>query len=302
MESFIDVNPLLGNIDVSPVDVAAFKTRTANKIRNAQFYVMRKINKFRKLPVHTVETNDIMTGVRDIKVIDSKRKLADILNKENVLTEKYINGGIYSVLPDLVEEDDYHIEDDRIVLPKRATTEIIVGETYQKVNNNTHTNDISQETATDFRDEQFEMFKLPNRRKVNSIVQNRRYLKSYGKLFNYLKCKYFMKRRDTLTMNNMISDARVWLLKNNYTTEHDMDYVILTTSVISAFMVTQEELEFRKQLKDRTNYGNMCHLNDTLNGTLGKVNPFFKSMRYKDESIFHNMLSDLTMPGPKLTV
>jgi len=138
---------------------------------------------------------------------------------------------------------------------------------------------------------------LPSRKVINKLTKNMKVLTAHERLLNFLRVKYFMKRRDINTLNNMTSDARVWMLKNKYSCESSTHYDILTSSVTTAFMVTTQELQFRALLKDNIVYENMVHLNATLNGDLGKTYLGLRGAAgHAGESVGRNLLPNLTMP------
>lgn len=118
------------------------------------------------------------------------------------------------------------------------------------------------------------MFKIPKR------SQFKRY-KTYGYIHAdpdityYLKSKFFMKRRDASTMQQMCGDARLYLLKNGHTLDNDEDYEKMTRGIMAAFLVDDAELEFRSRIKNPDNYDSLKHHNATLEGDLGLVfHPF----------------------------
>jgi hypothetical protein len=114
------------------------------------------------------------------------------------------------------------------------------------------------------------MFRIPKR------SQFKRY-KTYGYIHAdpdityHLKSKYFMKRRDAATMQQMCSDARLFLLKKGHSMDNDEDYEKLTRGIMAAFLVDDAELEFRSRMKNPDNYDSLKHHNATLEGDLGLV-------------------------------
>lgn len=159
--------------------------------------------------------------------------------------------------------------------------------------------DIRDDGASTTQDDSFGDYELPKRKAVNKIVKDRTTLTAHNRLLNFLRVKYFMKRRDITTMNNMVADGRTWLLKNKYTCERKLDYEILTTSVSLAFMVTAEELDFRQLMKNKTNYDNMAHINATLDGDLGKT---AGASTYGGESFGRSMLRNLPFPKSNIVI
>lgn len=111
---------------------------------------------------------------------------------------------------------------------------------------------------------------IPDKKKVNSIVKNRKSIHCYERLFNFLRTKFFMRIRDNTLIGVMVHEARTWMLKDHRKLDTEEDFNILSYSVMAAFMINKNELEFRALLKDKNNWVNTIHLNKTLNGDLGK--------------------------------
>lgn len=116
-----------------------------------------------------------------------------------------------------------------------------------------------------------EWTKIPERKTINKIVKKKKVFKTYSRLLNYLRCKFFLKYRDGSLMQQMAHEARVWLIKAGHQCDSAIDYDVLSTAVTVAFLVTSNELEFRQSIKDPQNYDNMRHLNATVSGDLGRV-------------------------------
>lgn len=110
---------------------------------------------------------------------------------------------------------------------------------------------------------------VPKRREINKIVKNKRIFRAHSRLLFYLRCKYHLAHRDHQFMNKLVTEARIWMVKNGYQCDKAEDYTILSSAVMAAFLVSSEELEFRQVIKNRVNFGNMLHLNDTVRGQLG---------------------------------
>jgi hypothetical protein len=139
-------------------------------------------------------------------------------------------------------------------------------------------------------DESFEFFK---RSHINKVVKKTKSLKTYSKLTNFLKCKFFMRARDHTLINTMVSDARIWMIKSGHTCESAEDFNIMTQAVIVSYMVNEQEMRFREFLKNEKNWDNMVHLNKTVAGDLGKVS-LWKT--YEENSRFSKFLPDLRFP------
>jgi len=97
----------------------------------------------------------------------------------------------------------------------------------------------------------------------------------------------------------MVQEARTWMKMNQINCETDSDYFMLTASVSAAFLVSAEELDFRQMLKNRENYDNMVHLNNTLDGNLGKVG-ILKQPRVGDFG--RSLLPSMTMPSKSINI
>lgn len=112
---------------------------------------------------------------------------------------------------------------------------------------------------------------VPDRKQINRIVKNRRIFRAHSKLLFYLRCKYHLAHRDHTFINKLVTEARIWMTKNGFQCDKPEDYSILSSAVLAAFLVSSEELEFRQAIKNRTNHGNMIHLNETVRGELGRT-------------------------------
>lgn len=121
----------------------------------------------------------------------------------------------------------------------------------------------------------------PSRKVINKMVKSSKRLYSYKKLLYYLRCKYFMKPRDISMVNSLVADARVWMIKSGRSCETQDDYLVLAGAVMGAFLVTEEELEFRQQMKKTGLINNIVHLNNTMSGDLGKVISPMKKFKLK---------------------
>lgn len=137
-------------------------------------------------------------------------------------------------------------------------------------------------------------FRTFPRKSINKMVQKTRVIKTYSKLTNFLKCKFFMRQRDHSLINTMVNDARIWLLKQGSKCETDEDFFVLSQSVLVAFLVNEQEMKFRAVLKDDKNWDNMAHLNKTVAGNLGKVSLLRMA---KENSLLGGFLPDLKFPG-----
>jgi len=140
------------------------------------------------------------------------------------------------------------------------------------------------------------LFRPPKRTTINKIVKNVKYYKTFSKLYYHLRCKYFMKTREIGLINNLVTEARIWMKSKDFSCDSELDYSILTSAVMCAFCVDSNELEFRSYMKDPTNFDNMIHLNKTLSGDLGKS--YGKLLgKYRETSLAGSFLPSLRMPG-----
>lgn len=112
------------------------------------------------------------------------------------------------------------------------------------------------------------------RRLVAKMAANKKSRFVYSRLLNYLRCKHFMHIRDHHFITTLVSDARAWLLKNNTNMEQPLTFAILASAVTQAFMVNQEELDFRARIKNPIHLDHIEHLNATMSGDLGRVSIF----------------------------
>lgn len=112
-----------------------------------------------------------------------------------------------------------------------------------------------------------------------------------------LKCKYFMKVRDSGTMHQMISDARVLMVKAGADLDCEADYEKMTRAVMAAYLVDAAELEFRQRLKNSDAYDGLVHISDTARGNLGKID--LLGARAGQGNFFNSLLPSLKLDKPK---
>jgi hypothetical protein len=136
-----------------------------------------------------------------------------------------------------------------------------------------------------------------SRKFFNKMVKSTKFVNFYSRLTYFLRSKFFMKVRDRSLINLMVNDARIWMMKEDFKMESEEDFNILTQSVMAAFLVNGQELSFRQLLKNKINYDNMSHLNDTLNGNLGKTSIFNKMPEAPKPGVLFPM-----MKMPKSTI
>lgn len=119
--------------------------------------------------------------------------------------------------------------------------------------------------------EEPQQLEVPARRIFAKIGATKKNRFVYSRLLNFLRCKHFLHTRDAMFMTTLAADARAWLLANGYKCDEHIHYSILSTAVTQAFLVSQEELNFRSIIKRPQVVNHMEHLNATLSGDLGRV-------------------------------
>lgn len=110
--------------------------------------------------------------------------------------------------------------------------------------------------------------------KISSIrhaLRDKKWVKFNEKLTYYLRIKYFMRKRDQHLLNQMVNDARNYLIKAGNTVDNQSDYLTLTTSVTAAFLITEEEIECRESVKTMENLDSMRKINELSSGQLGHL-------------------------------
>jgi hypothetical protein len=134
-------------------------------------------------------------------------------------------------------------------------------------------------------------------RKITKVVKRQKMIKCYSRLTNFLKIKFFMKARDRTLINTMVNDARIWMLREKMPCDTEADFLVLTQSVMAAFMINEQEMKFRQYLKQGQNYDNMVHLNKTLAGDLGKTSVMDSIKRtYAEHSSMGGILKSVKLP------
>lgn len=135
-------------------------------------------------------------------------------------------------------------------------------------------NHISVSTNVD--DEPFEAKQIETmpRRLVAKMAATKKTRHVYSRLLNYLRCKHFMHIRDHHFITTLVADARSWLLKEHMDMEKPLTFAVLASAVTQAFMVNQEELDFRARMKNPIHLDHIEHLNNTMSGELGRVSLF----------------------------
>lgn len=135
-------------------------------------------------------------------------------------------------------------------------------------------NSVTVEVSTD--DEKFEPKQIETvpRRLLAKMAANKKSRHVYSRLLNYLRCKHFMHIRDHHFITTLVADARSWLLKEHMDMEKPLTFAVLSSAVTQAFMVNQEELDFRARMKNPIHLDHIEHLNNTMSGELGRVSLF----------------------------
>lgn len=133
---------------------------------------------------------------------------------------------------------------------------------------------VSVETSAD--EECFEAKQIETmpRRLVAKMAATKKTRHVYSRLLNYLRCKHFMHVRDHHFITTLVADARSWLLKEHMDMEKPLTFAVLASAVTQAFMVNQEELDFRARMKNPIHLDHIEHLNNTMSGELGRVSLF----------------------------
>lgn len=121
--------------------------------------------------------------------------------------------------------------------------------------------------------EEKQLEKMP-RRLVAKLAATKKTRFVYSRLLNYLRCKHFMHIRDHHFITTLVADARSWLLKEHMDMEKPLTFAVLASAVTQAFMVNQEELDFRARMKNPIHLDHIEHLNNTMSGELGRVSIF----------------------------
>jgi hypothetical protein len=306
--SIVDTVLLQPNVITNQSSKIQSTTKFLEKWRNKAFYFTRKANEHQRLEVKAKQQI-----VKELKTIVSERVKIDAAEKTKDYAAKIEqSNNLFDILPDLLRDgmdgevtdvfikpnDSSKVNEVR-VRPKPHGAKTII-DVVDHIHNDMQTDAIDSGIQTEEDPNLIRLSKQVNRRKINKIVKTKRFISAHNSLLNYLRIKYFMRRRDALTLNNMSTDARTWLTRNDHSCETDGDYLILSSSVSAAFMVSPEEMELRQMMKDRQNYENMIHLNNTLDGRLGKVNP---TINYSGESSFAKIFkTELMIPKARPVV
>jgi hypothetical protein len=220
------------------------------KMLSRKFYVLRNLNKSLKI---TVPNMPILAPTQPEKYN------VDVMNRFDLLQND---------LDEMGHVDDPDPEQLRLIDEVFAkTVKKIAEDRADRVNKDIDTA-LHHEEVTNTDNYVYEQ--IPKRKVINALVKNKKGYHAYSRLLFWLRCKHFMKVRDHGLINQLVTDARAWLAKNNFTMETSTEFQILANAVMGAYLVNEEELVFRQTIKDKVNYDNMAHINRTAIGDLGK--------------------------------
>lgn len=144
-----------------------------------------------------------------------------------------------------------------------------------------------------------ELFKIPKRKFINKIIKDKKYYKAHSRLVSYLRCKTFLKHRDTSLIQQLVHMANIWMVTEKYLLDDPLHYTVIASAVTVAFMISEEELMFREAIKNKTNWDNMRHLNATISGDLGKVFRLPGDRFLNEDNPAHKVMDNLLLkPNP----
>jgi len=103
-------------------------------------------------------------------------------------------------------------------------------------------------------------------KEVHTAIKKEKHVRFHAKLTNFLRTKHFMKLRSHALIHALVSDARVWMKSEGHTLDNETDYMILSQSVMAAFLISPQESRFVKMMENETNYDNMASLNNFVSG------------------------------------
>jgi len=273
----LNQNSLLGG-DETPIEATASQSRRSQKLHNIKNYFYRKFDKFRRT---RLEDGESLIPDREIETttLDSRYKIVEGLRLQNryqSLIEEDEVEGLAEMMEAQIRGEDITIRVDENG-PKVSVNRRVERKQERRIaqfnNDETQTDKVDNQMQVDMKTTDLSekaIYTIPKRKNINKIIKNRNTFNSYNRLLNFLRCKYFMRKRDMITLNNLVNDARVWLLKENHTCEEDEHYLMLSSAVMVAFLIDENELKFRQLLKNRRNYENMVHHNNTIDGNLGR--------------------------------
>lgn len=269
-------------------------------LQKAYYFALRQKRKFEK---SFVEDNSV--GV--VKPTYVKREDITLLPSMSGLDQPYAPSPVPTRFGVLIDEMDSVTTDSEMTSDmQQDDVEATFADESVEVKNKTPKEvkvafDVTSEVKT--MDEVYDSFdvldaltEIPDKEKTRKLVSKQSVVRSHRKLTNFLKSKHFMKARTIPLINTMVTDARVWLLQNGRKCDTDEDYLIMTSSVMAAYMVQEEELAFREFLRNAKNHRNTRDLNSLISdGVLGHIG-ITDQMKYS-ESLINKALPVLKMPS-----
>jgi len=249
--------------------VPILKPTPTQRVHNILGFMNRKSKAFKKFYLEpTVVKEDAQ------EIITTTTNHTTTMDMHNIDPPRVEATNVFSVLVDeadvsddlCVEEIEEPIHEIKPTTPRLLTpiVESIVEDKDQSI-----ISEVLDATTTNMLDA---IMTIPDRAECKKRVSSSKVIRSQKALTQFLKCKYFMRARNLPLINSMVNDARVWMMKDNRKCDTDIDYTIMTSSIMAAYMIQREELEFRALLKRPDNYQNTVRLNNLVNdGNLGKV-------------------------------
>lgn len=146
-------------------------------------------------------------------------------------------------------------------------------------------------------DPEFEEMPLPSFNKARAL-RDKKSRKTFTALTYYLKCKHYMHMKDPHFIRTLVQDARAWLIRGQYKMESYKEYMILTSAVMSAFFVDQEELAFRARMKNSTEWQAIKKHNNACNGDLGYR---FGGVEARFSDLRHVFQTHVTLPPSSIS-
>jgi hypothetical protein len=104
-------------------------------------------------------------------------------------------------------------------------------------------------------------------KKLKDIMRNKLAKHSASlKLTYFLKCKYAFSPRSANIIISMRTDARVWMTMNDYKMETPEEYDMLTTAVLAAYFIDQNEYLLFQVMSDPKFYNATYDFNQSMAG------------------------------------
>lgn len=111
-----------------------------------------------------------------------------------------------------------------------------------------------------------EPFVQANLDKMTQKIKKAMQVTAARELTYYLKCKYAFSIRNTTLLTGMRTDARVWLLSKDYKLNTEVEYKMVTSSVIAAFMIDPSEFAIYQLLASKNFWNAATAYNTALQG------------------------------------